>query len=65
MIRRVTSSSLVGDDHLVEEGRQRQVGQRELRRDAFLAALRHHARKRVTAARRRGLGQQRLQIGKV
>ena len=55
---------LVGNHLLGEEGRERQVGERELRRHALLAGLGRDAGEQVAAAQRRGLGQQRLEIGK-
>jgi hypothetical protein len=55
---------LIGHDLIVEEGRKRQVGKRELGGDTLLAGLRRDAGELVAAAQRRGLGHERLEIGK-
>ena len=55
--------ALVGDHMLGEERRERELGERVLRRHPLLSGRRRDARQRVAAARRRGLGQQRLEIG--
>ena len=49
---------LVRDDGFVEKRGERQIGQRELRRDAFFAALGDQTGERVAAACRRRPGQQ-------
>ena len=41
---------LIGNDRLVEKHGKRQVGKRELRRDALLTSRRRDARELVTAA---------------
>ena len=53
---------LVGNDVVVQEGRQRQIGEGILRRDSLFAGLGRDAGQLVAAAQRRGLGQQRLEI---
>ncbi len=55
--------AFVSDDGLVEERRERQVGERILRGDALLAGLRRDPGELIAAAQRRGLGQQRFEIG--
>ena len=55
---------LIRDDGFVEEGGERQIGERELRRHPLFAAVGDQAGERVAAARRRRLGQQGFQIGK-
>jgi len=55
---------LIGDHVLQQESTQRQVGECELRGHALLAGLGRNAGQQVAAAQRRGLGQQRRQIGK-
>ena len=54
---------LIGNNCFVEERGKRQVGERILRGDAFLAGRRRNARELVAAAQRRRLGQQGLEIG--
>ena len=49
---------LIGDNGFVEERGERQVGQRILRGDAFLATRRRDASELIAAAQRRGFGQQ-------
>ena len=61
---RVTSSRLVGDDRLIEQPSERQVGERHLRRDPLLGARGRHPCERVTRASRRRLGQQDSEVGK-
>jgi hypothetical protein len=53
---------LVSHDGFIEEGRQRQIGQRELRSDALLAALRCQPGELVAAAQRRRFGEHRLEV---
>ena len=52
----------VGDDLLVEEMRQRQIGEGELRGDALLGGCGGDAGELVAGARGRGLGQQLAQV---
>ena len=54
---------LVRDDRLVEEMRERQVGERHLRRHAFGGGRGGDAGEAIARARRRRLGEQGLQIG--
>jgi hypothetical protein len=54
---------LVGNDGLVKEGAQRQVGQRDLCGDALLARFGGDAGERIAAAMRCCLGEQRREIG--
>jgi hypothetical protein len=53
---------LVGNDGLFEEGRERHVGERVLRRHPLFARRRRDARELIAAARRRRLRQQRLEV---
>ncbi len=50
--------------NLIEEGAQRQFGQRHLRDGALFGAGCGNARQRVAGTRRRGLGHQILQVAK-
>ena len=52
----------VGYDLLLEEMRQRHIGQRELRRHALAGRVRRNAGQQVAAAQRSRLGQQVLQV---
>ena len=56
--------ALVGDHVLGQERGERQVGERVLRGHALLARRRGDAGELVAAAQRRGLGHERLEIGK-
>ncbi len=53
---------LVGNDGLLEEGRERHVGERVLRRHPLFARRRRDARELIAAARRRRFRQQRLEV---
>jgi hypothetical protein len=53
---------LVRNDVLLQKSGQRHIGERILRGDPFLAALRRNAGKLIAAAQRRGLAEQRLEI---
>ena len=53
---------LVRDHGLVQEGRERQLGERVLRGDALLGRFRGEAGEHVAGAQRRGLGEQVLQV---
>jgi hypothetical protein len=55
---------LAGNGRCREKSGERQVGQRILGGHALLARLRRDAGQHVAAAQRRGLGEQRHQIGK-
>jgi len=53
---------LVRNDVFVQKCRQRQIGERIVRGDPLLAALRRNAGQLIAAAQRRGLAEQRLEI---
>src|SRR5260370_15902278 len=53
---------LVRNDRLAKKCGEGQIGERILRRDLFLAGLSRNAGQLVATARRRGLGEERLDI---
>ena len=54
----------IGHYCFFKEVRERQIGQRKLRRHALFGRLRSHPGQHIAAAQRRGLGQQFAQSGK-